>query len=104
VVLAVVGGIAVQLEVAPVGRQLRAECPDVTGSAGLAGLDRKEGTANAGSVANEAASSARNARMPVPGGAERRRAAHASDLPVRALSVRAMVLRNKSKNMFRISR
>src|SRR5438046_3007376 len=40
-VLAIVADIAVQLEIAPKGLQLRAESPDMTGRAGLAGLDRK---------------------------------------------------------------
>jgi len=40
-ILAVVADVAVQLEVPPLRREMRAERPDVTGGAGLAGLDRE---------------------------------------------------------------
>ena len=40
-ILAVTRDISMQFEIAPIGLQLRPECPDVTGSAGLAGLHRK---------------------------------------------------------------
>src|ERR1700674_1091385 len=40
-ILAVAADIAVQLEVAPLGRQMRAKCPDMAGGAGLAGLNRE---------------------------------------------------------------
>src|SRR5262245_15352424 len=39
-ILAIVGDIAVQFEIAPIGLQLRAESPDMANGAGLAGLDR----------------------------------------------------------------
>jgi hypothetical protein len=40
-ILAVTGGVAVQLEVTSVGSQLRSERADMAGSAGLTGLDRE---------------------------------------------------------------
>src|SRR5438105_2536850 len=40
-ILAVAGGVAVQLEVASIGGQLRAERANMTGGAGLAGLNCK---------------------------------------------------------------
>jgi hypothetical protein len=41
VIIAVGRGVTMQLEVAPLRRELRAECPDMAVGAGLAGLDRE---------------------------------------------------------------